>query len=309
MRYLGKAADWPAPARSALAAAVGAVVDEIGAPVEFTVAAVARIGPNGAGALILNGDVVDLRDRLASAAATVAAAEGVELPDDHAGFLPHLTLRWDGEIPPETLIGTPIVASTLRVVFADQATDFDLGQQAATTKETVMATAHTCTCGGAPKLAAYKLVDATGEPASGSEVLLPDGRSGQFDCAMKMLDGSDIWIVLPVEDGKLADWYDRVGVPAGEATLTGKRFQWEDMDDSYDAVLASAARAAGVSVEQIRAAAVGDAPSLVPSVEQQTDSKLDALQGTADEILAKVTDLLDAQLQQAVAGMGELPVI
>lgn len=126
LRYLGDADLWAEEARAELADRVGAVLEGMQAPVSFSVSGVGLLGDNGAGVLFLNGAVDGLRAEVAAAASAVAERHGVALPADHPNFLPHMTLRWDGVAPPPEMQGRTITASTVRLVFATEASDYDL---------------------------------------------------------------------------------------------------------------------------------------------------------------------------------------
>lgn len=124
VRYLGKADDWTPDARAELVR----VAETFGAgpPVTAEVAGVGLIGQNGAGALFLNCDYGDTRQNLAGDAAVVADQFGTPVADDHPGWIPHLTLRWDAVPPDVSMIGTEVTFSTLRVVFGTEAHDITL---------------------------------------------------------------------------------------------------------------------------------------------------------------------------------------
>lgn len=126
LRYLGDADAWADEARNELAGMVAEWADKAQGGVRFTVSGVGELGDNGAGVLILNGAVEGLQSVVAGAAEHVAGQHGIDIPADYPNFVPHMTLRWDGQAPPSDMIGREIHCSTLRVVFADMATDFDL---------------------------------------------------------------------------------------------------------------------------------------------------------------------------------------
>lgn len=278
LRYLGSADVWPPEARTELVDLIDRSLNDgppVG-PVGFETAAVGVIGSKGAGALILNSEVGPLRQTLADLAEHAAATHAVPIPDDHPGFIPHLTVRYDNQPPAVSRIGSTFTASTLRVVFADEAYDFPLSP----TKEPTM-TAAACSC-QEPKQAAYRLVDEPPTPTN-AQVVLPDGRTGQVDAAVTGLDGTRVLLIQLVIDGKLADWNDRIAVPETEVSFTGKSFEWTD-DTTGNIVLAAA------TLEQMSGPGLDDVAA-----------KLDTLTAAVADIAAQVADLHRAALNDALA--------
>lgn len=145
---------------------------------------------------------------------------------------------------------------------------------------------HACSCN--TKLATYTLIPLDpAEPPSMARITWGMGMVGAFDGSLAMADGSVVWMIRPELDGELADYDERVGVPASQCTVTGERYDWEsDMPDE----------------NAVRAAAA-DVPGMISDPE--VVGALSNIDGKLDEMLAKINDLHSAMLDNASMGVTE----
>lgn len=164
----------------------------------------------------------------------------------------------------------------------------------------------------APKLAAYKLepID-TSEPQWDAQVTWGDGKFGQYDGQVNAEDGTVLWMIRPEVDGELADYDERIAVPAAEVTLTGMRYEWESADDNAVLAAGGPAEPADVTMKYPngdifigryagpKAAAVSPADS--PAHDPELGSQIQSLSDRLDEVLAMVSDIQQALVQEAIS--------
>jgi HK97 family phage portal protein len=132
LQYLGEAAAIPAEARALLVDQVAAIAAAHG-PLEVDGFAVSMFNPAGPEPCVVLGATGPGLDTIHSAVAAAvsvwAEACAQALPDQHAPWVPHVTLQYTADVEQLAALVDrvgPIVFDRIRVVFADEATDVAL---------------------------------------------------------------------------------------------------------------------------------------------------------------------------------------
>lgn len=156
-----------------------------------------------------------------------------------------------------------------------------------------------CTsCPPVERTAAYRAVTPAG-PAWFAEVTY-SGGVGAFVDVVADPTGAEMWVVYPVVDGMIDD-EQRVAVAAADATLTGRRFEWVEVD--YDAVVPDGVPTQGDDAMVVMAAA-DDGMDLPGDPVGELSARVQAMETAIGEVRAMVEDIRQAMVDEALAGMG-----
>lgn len=149
------------------------------------------------------------------------------------------------------------------------------------------------TCPPVERTAAFRAVTPAG-PAWFAEVNYAGGVGAYTD---HMVDaaGNEVWVLSPVVDGMIDD-EQRVAVPAADATLTGRRFEWVEVDEM--AVVPEAVALEDDEPMLASAAVVDDAAVLAERDELRAE--VERLSGEVAELRAHIVNAELAAVPEAV---------
>ncbi len=143
------------------------------------------------------------------------------------------------------------------------------------------------TCPPVERTAAFRAVTPAG-PAWFAEVTYAGGV-GAFTDVLFDPSGAEQWVVHPVVDGMIDD-EQRVVVPAADATLTGRRFEWVEVEEM---AVVDGAVALEDDEPMMASAAVVESPAEVAA---QRDALQQQVAALTDEVAALRSHLVKAEL-------------
>lgn len=163
-----------------------------------------------------------------------------------------------------------------------------------------MREARLCTeCPPVTRSAAFHAVTPAG-PAWYAEVSFGSAVGAFCDIAFDPT-GAELWVVHPVVDGMI-DEESKVVVPAAEATLTGRRFEYAEADDS--AVLPET-----VPTETEDDDEMGSIMAALPADPvAETADRLTSIETQLSALMAAVTDIQTAMIDSALKDVPAMPV-
>jgi hypothetical protein len=114
--------------------------------------------------------------------------------------------------------------------------------------------------------------------------------------------GAELWVVHPVVNGMI-DEEAKVVVPAADATLTGRRFEYAEADDSavLPETVPTETEDEGDGMSSMMAALPAD-----PTAE--TADRLTAIETQLSALMAAVTDIQTAMIDSALKDVPAMPV-